>query len=106
MARKQDINDVVNLQKDVSASVMGNSIGGETHKFSELEKQQRYEAITAKEVGARPRPQFTKEVLSELPNKSTDAEGWNVATVLPGPIWGHHNDFEYVLPRLQKELKN
>ena len=106
MARKQDINDVVNLQKDVSASVMGNSIGGETHKFSELEKQKRYEAITAKEVGARPRPQFTKEVLLELPNKSTDAEGWNVATVLPGPIWGHHDDFEYVLPRLQKELKN
>ena len=31
MARKQDINEVVDLQKDVSASVMGDSIGSETH---------------------------------------------------------------------------
>eukprot|EP00943_MAST-04B_sp_MAST-4B-sp1_P006557 g6557.t1 len=77
----------------------------QTHKFSEAEKQMRFEMITARTDKPRPQPQYTPEVLRKLPSKAYFEDGWNVAKVLPGRLFGKLDDEEYCLNELREELK-
>ena len=77
----------------------------QTHVFSEAEKQERFDLLTAQTEKPRPRTQFTAEVIKRLPDKAYLDGGWNVANVLPGRLQGKLNDSEFMLKELQEELK-
>ena len=61
----------------------------------------RFEAITARDPGARSRPQFTPEVMRKMPDKSYLEDGWNVANVLPGRLQGKLDNPEFIINELK-----
>ena len=49
-----------------------------------------------KKAGAR----FGPDVLKMIPNKITKEDGFNVAKVLPGPMWKTNHEFEKVVEQI------
>ncbi len=77
-----------------------------TNKITLQIEQKRFEAITARDPGARARPQFTPEVMRKMPDKSYLEDGWNVANVLPGRLQGKLDNPEFIINELKEELKD